>query len=84
VRGREEIQAAMQGREFGQMKLNCLCCGHKIDLDDAYDDYAGQVKCYACSGVLEIRTEEGRIKSIVLAGSLRRESSPVGSPGGDL
>jgi hypothetical protein len=84
VRGREGIQTAMQRRGFVQMKLNCLCCGHKIDLDDAYDDYAGQVKCFACSGVLEIRTEEGMVKSVALAGSLCCEPLPVCSPGRDL
>ena len=66
------------------MKLNCLCCGHKIDLDDAYDDYAGQVKCYACGGILEIKTDEGKIKSIVLADGVRREPLRVGVPSGNL
>ncbi len=60
------------------MKLNCLCCGHKVDLDDVYDDFDGQVKCYACGGMLEIRTVEGRLKSIVLAGTAPREVSPAG------
>lgn len=32
------------------MKINCLSCGFKVDLDeDAYADYEGQVKCYTCS-----------------------------------
>lgn len=48
------------------MKVNCVSCGHKIDLDDAYEDYEGQVKCYACNGLLEIRTQEGKIKSVQL------------------
>ena len=46
------------------MKINCLACGHKVDLDDAYDDYEGQVKCFACSALLEVRTEQGNIKSV--------------------
>ncbi len=46
------------------MKINCLCCGHKVDLDDAYDDYEGQVKCFACSAILEIKTEEGKLKTV--------------------
>lgn len=46
------------------MKINCLSCGHKVELDDAYDDFEGQVKCFACTALLEIKTEEGRLKTI--------------------
>ena len=46
------------------MKINCLGCGFKLDLDDAYDDYDGPVKCFACESILEIRTEQGSIKSV--------------------
>ncbi|MDP2896852.1 MAG: hypothetical protein Q8Q12_09885 [bacterium] len=49
------------------MKINCLSCGHKVDLDHVYDDYAGQVKCFACGALLEIRTEGGHLKSVGLA-----------------
>jgi hypothetical protein len=46
------------------MKINCLSCGHKVDLDDAYDDYEGQVKCFACSAILEIKTEQGNLRAV--------------------
>jgi len=46
------------------MKINCLSCGHKVDLDDVYDDYEGQVKCFVCGALLEIRAEEGHLKSL--------------------
>ncbi len=49
------------------MKLNCLSCGHNVHLDDAYDDYAGQIKCFACGAMLEIKLEAGKPKSIKLA-----------------
>jgi ribosomal protein S27E len=39
------------------MKINCLSCGHKVDLGDAYEEYEGQVKCFACTAILEIKTE---------------------------
>ena len=39
------------------MKINCLGCGHKVDLAEVYDNYEGQVKCFACSAILEIKTE---------------------------
>ncbi len=46
------------------MKINCLSCGHTIDLDDAYSDYEGQVKCYTCSALLEIKLEDFCIKAV--------------------
>ena len=46
------------------MKINCLSCGYKVDLSDAYDDYEGQVKCFACGGILEIKTEEGNVRAV--------------------
>ena len=48
------------------MKINCLCCGHKVDLDDVYDDYEGPVKCL-CGTMLEIKTEDGQLKMVRLA-----------------
>lgn len=48
------------------MKINCLCCGHKVDLDDVYDDYEGLVKCL-CGTMLEIKTEEGRLRMVKLS-----------------
>jgi hypothetical protein len=46
------------------MRINCLGCGFKLDLDEAYDDYDGPVKCFTCEAILEIRTEQGRIKAV--------------------
>jgi len=46
------------------MKINCLSCGHKVDIGDAYDDYEGQIKCYVCGAILEIKTEEANLKSV--------------------
>lgn len=46
------------------MKVNCLGCGFKVDLDDAYDDYEGPVKCFACETTLEIRAEQGGLKAV--------------------
>ncbi len=48
------------------MKINCLCCGHKVDLDGAYDDFEGPVKCL-CGTLLEIKTDEGKLKRIRVA-----------------
>ena len=46
------------------MRVNCLSCGHTVDLDDAYEDYRGKIKCFACGAVLEVRIEEGKVKSV--------------------
>jgi len=49
------------------MKINCLSCGHNIDLDDAYaDHYEGEIKCYGCDAKVEIRTEQSAIRSVRL------------------
>lgn len=46
------------------MKINCLSCGFRIELDETYSDYEGPVKCYVCSALLEVKLEECLIKSI--------------------
>lgn len=46
------------------MKVNCLNCGHSLDLDDAYDDYEGQIKCWVCGAILEIKAEDGSLKTM--------------------
>lgn len=46
------------------MRINCLSCGHKVDLDDAYDNYEGQVKCFVCGAALAVKTEEGSLKLV--------------------
>jgi predicted RNA-binding Zn-ribbon protein involved in translation (DUF1610 family) len=54
------------------MKINCISCGHKIDLDDCYSDYEGQIKCYVCGAIINIRTEDGSIKSAQLDHTVTR------------
>ena len=46
------------------IKINCLSCGFKIDLDDGYDDYQGGVKCSTCHALLEISLDQGNIKKV--------------------
>ena len=48
------------------MKIICLSCGHKVDLGDAYDDYAGQIKCSTCGAILELKTEAGGLKAVAV------------------
>jgi len=61
------------------MKINCISCGHKVDLDEAYEDYAGQIKCFACGALLEIKLEAGKPKAIKLA---RPQADQGGVKGG--
>lgn len=46
------------------MKINCISCGFSVNLDEAYEDYEGQIKCFTCEALLEIKTEEGKLKSV--------------------
>ena len=48
------------------MRISCLSCGNKVELDDAYGDYQGPIKCMVCGALLEIETEDGSIKSVRL------------------
>lgn len=57
------------------MKINCLSCGHKVDVGDAYDDYEGQIKCYVCGAILEIKTEGGNLNSVMLSDNILQQAS---------
>ncbi len=47
------------------MKINCLSCGHNIELDEAYgENYEGLIKCFACGATLLLRTEQNAIRSV--------------------
>ena len=51
------------------MKINCLSCGHNVEISEAYDDYTGLIKCFACQSLLEIKTEDGYLRSVQVANS---------------
>ena len=56
------------------MEINCLGCGFKVDLADAYDDYAGQIKCFGCGAIMEIETRAGNIRAV---NAVTEEQIPV-------
>jgi ribosomal protein S27E len=58
------------------MNINCLSCGHSLDLRDAYDDYEGQVRCFICGSLLKIRCAEGGVKSVELAPVAQHSRAP--------
>jgi ribosomal protein S27E len=59
------------------MNVNCLSCGHTLDLRDAYDDYEGWVKCFICGALLAIHTQDGQVKSVETAGGVHPAPAPV-------
>lgn len=47
------------------LRLNCISCGRFINLhEDVYADYEGLIKCDACGGILNIKIQEGKLKSM--------------------
>jgi len=64
------------------MKVNCISCGHELDLGDCYDDYEGVAKCWVCNSLLDIKSVEGQIKSVAFGATplrARRAHKPVAS-----
>lgn len=67
-----------------RIKLNCLACGHSVELGEAYEDYAGEVKCWGCQAVLEVTLQEGKLKAMKqggVAGTAPSSAGPVELPG---
>jgi len=57
------------------MKIICISCGHSLSLDEAYDDFAGMVKCYVCDTLLEVKTCEGKLQCVNFGVLPQRPSS---------
>jgi len=53
------------------MKINCISCGHSVELGEAYEDFEGLVRCYVCGTLLELRMSEGKLRYVHMAGSGR-------------
>ena len=47
-----------------KIKLNCLSCGHTMELGDAYEDYDGEIRCWGCRAILEVTLREGQLRSM--------------------
>jgi len=60
------------------MKINCVSCGHGLQLGDAYDDFEGLVKCYVCSQLLQVKISHGKVKSVGLTAACPDVSAPAG------
>ena len=68
------------------MKLNCLSCGLTVHLSDAYEDYDGLVKCFACGAMLHVRTADGNLKRMEVVPSARAvvNEPPGQNPDGQI
>lgn len=59
------------------MKINCISCGHQIDVDDdSYARYHGPLRCWVCHAVLSVHIVDGCVESITVP---LRGSAPVGA-----
>jgi hypothetical protein len=60
------------------MKINCLNCGHTVNLDEAYADYEGDIRCFVCGSLLEVRIENEMVKAVrLLAGSQKPQRDTI-------
>ena len=59
------------------MNVNCLSCGHLLDLRDAYDNYEGQVRCYICGCLLTLHSEDGQVKSVLMSRHPQKTAASV-------
>lgn len=46
------------------MRVNCLGCGHMINLGHDYANYKGPVRCNVCRTISFIEAENGKIKTM--------------------
>jgi len=57
-------------REGQEMKITCVCCSGEVNLDhQIFENYAGPIKCFRCGAMMEAKTEEGKLCSLVLSPS---------------
>ena len=48
------------------MRLDCVSCGYEINLDHkVFDDYEGPIKCFSCGAMMEVKTEQGLMCSLM-------------------
>jgi hypothetical protein len=49
------------------MRMACMGCGREVNLDHIiFDNYEGPVKCFSCGIMMEVKTVQGVLGSIVV------------------
>lgn len=62
------------------IKVNCLECGHPMDLSESYEDYEGEVRCWGCRTVMKVALREGKLQSMgVSSGGLPGQNREAGN-----
>jgi hypothetical protein len=54
------------GGKSMKVKLICPACGHPIELNEAYEDYQGEVRCWGCRAVLEVKLRGVQLQTMKL------------------
>jgi len=49
-----------------RIKLNCISCGHLMELGDAYEDYQGEVRCWGCQALVNVTLHDGKLQAMTL------------------
>jgi ribosomal protein S27E len=57
------------------MRVICLSCGYKVEMDRAYDDYEGEIRCIVCGSILAVKAEGGKLKSVRLVKAEQRPTA---------
>ncbi len=50
-----------------RIKLNCISCGHLMELGDAYEDYQGEVRCWGCQALVSVTLHDGKLQNMSLS-----------------
>lgn len=61
------------------MRINCIGCGHRFDVDGSYEDYRGLLRCPTCAELLTVHIEDGMIRS-VMPGSFANAAPQAPAP----
>jgi hypothetical protein len=46
------------------MRIQCMYCGHSIELSPAYEEYKGPLRCVVCKNLMMVRIEDGQLRSM--------------------
>lgn len=50
-----------------RIKLNCISCGHLMELGEAYEDYQGEIRCWGCQALIDVTLHDGKLQTMKLS-----------------